>query len=240
MAFTDSTKVSFEGMVLLVLASILTPGIGRFLYFKSLKNVGVSINALIFATFPIYSTIFAVVFLNEILALENWIGLMCLISGVVFVQRTSRSLRSENKKGLSKGYFLPVFASWIVASGHVVRKIGLSINNVPLFAVAVGYTLSFLLYLPFYSSDQRTCVSGLKRDLRLFWKSGVCSAVGQILAFYALSLERVSIISPILQVDTLFIILFSYLYLKEMESISMRLFIIGMIVVLGVIFLGIG
>ena len=46
-----------------------------------------------------YSTFLAVLFLNETLSPGNWIGLVSLVFGVTLVQWSSRSGRSESKKG---------------------------------------------------------------------------------------------------------------------------------------------
>ncbi len=74
----------------------------------------------------------------------------------------------------------------------------------------------------------------MKRDTRLFWTAGVGQAVSWVLSFYALSYADVSIITPLLSVEPLFVALFAYLYLKGMERISPKLVVSIILTVLGV------
>jgi uncharacterized membrane protein len=62
----------------------------------------------------------------------------------------------------------------------------------------------------------------LWKDLRLFWKPGASLSLAWILTFYALSYERVSIVTPLLQTEPLFVLLLAYLHLKGLERISLK------------------
>lgn len=122
-----------------------------------------------------------------------------------------------------------------MALSQITRKQGLTIYNEPILGVAIGFALSLLIYtvLLLFSDSNRHSLS-LRRDLHLFWKAGVGFSLGWILTLYALSLERVSIVAPLIQTESLFIILFAYLFLKESEHISSRLVISNFLIVLGV------
>ena len=74
-----------------------------------------------------------------------------------------------------------------------------------------------------------------QKDLKLFWKPGVGIAAGWLLSFFALSHEMVSIIVPILQTELLFILFFSYIFLKEYEKISLRIVASALLIVVGVV-----
>lgn len=239
--FTNLKTINIEGVLFFAIAGLIHPGIGRLLYYKGMKAVGVSINASIFATYPMYTSILAVFFLGDVLTSENWIGIICIVIGVVFIEKIISKPEAGPKGILRKGLVFPLFTSLIVAFGHVVRKQGLNIYNEPLLGVAIGYSLSLLLYL-FMSISSHTTRSSvsLGRDFRLFWKAGVGLSLGWVLFYYALSLERVSIITPIKQTEPLFILFFTYLYLKELERISFKLIITTLLIVIGVLLVSIG
>jgi drug/metabolite transporter (DMT)-like permease len=211
---------------------MLAPGITRLLYNKGMEVLGVSINASMFATYPMYSSILAALLLGEIIAPENWIGLICIVAGVMFIER-SLGKKTEMKKISKKGLIFPLFATLTIASSLLVRKYGLTIYNEPLLGVAIGYSSSFLLYLLLLTSKTQYSMP-LWKDLRLFWKPGVFLSLGWILSFYALSYERVSIVTPLLQTEPLFVLLLAYLYLKGLERISLKVVTGTILIVIGI------
>lgn len=73
----------------------------------------------------------------------------------------------------------------------------------------------------------------------MFWKAGAGMSLGWILSFYALSYENVSIVTPLLQTEPLFILFFVYLYLKKLEHISFKLVISTLLIVIGAMLVGI-
>ncbi len=238
--FTNLRTVNLEGIFFFAIAGILAPGIARLLYFKGMEVVGAALNASIFATYPMYVSIFAVLFLSETLALENWLGIICIVVGVVFIERSLSKPIIGSKRPLKKSLVFPILATLARALSAIIRKHGLNIYNEPFLGVAIGYSSTLLLYLPILFSSYTTRGSMFSgKDFRLFWKIGVYMSLGWILAFYSLSHERVSIVTPLMQTQPMFILFFAYLYLKELEHISVKLVISTLLIVIGVIFVSI-
>jgi len=238
--FTDLGTVNFEGASFFVIAGILSPGVTRLLYYKGMETVGVSVNASVLATYPMYSSIFAVLLLGEALAPENWIGIICIVIGVVFIERSLSTPKTGPKRNIKRGLVFPLLASLTVASSQIAKKQGMNIYNEPLLGVAIGYSSAFLvnLLLSIFSNTRRdNLFSG--KDFRLFWKASACISLGWLLSFYALSHERVSVVTPLMQTQPLFILFFAYLYLKELDHISFRLIISTLLVVMGVMLVSI-
>ena len=234
--FTDLRTVNLESALYFVIAGLLAPGIARLSYYKGMEVVGVSVNSSIFATSPMYSSILAVLLLGEAPILENWIGMICIVVGVVFIERSLGGSETGPRRISRKSLIFPVFASLAIAFSQVVRKHGLNICNEPLLGVAIGYFSTFLLYLLVLIFSNTTLGSKFSgRDLRLFWKAGVGLSVAWVLSFYALSLERISIVIPLMQTEPLFVLFFVHLYLREMERISWRLILSTLFIVVGVV-----
>ena len=61
--FTNLETINFEGVLFFIVAGLLAPAIVRLIYFKGMEAVGVSANASVFATYPMYSSILAVLIL---------------------------------------------------------------------------------------------------------------------------------------------------------------------------------
>jgi uncharacterized membrane protein len=118
----------------------------------------------------------------------------------------------------------------------IIRKYALDVCDAPVLGVAVAYTFSLLPYflMLMLSTSTRKELS-LKRDLRFFWIAGIGQALSWILSFYALSYEQVSIITPLLSIEPLFVVLFAYFYLRELEHVSPKLVASIVLTVIGVI-----
>ena len=238
--FTNFNSVNFEGLLLFILAGLLAPGIARLFYFKGMETAGISANASIFATYPLYTSIIAILLLGEVLTTENWIGLACIITGVIFVGRNINNDDNKNKSASKKGLIIPVLGSLAIAFSQIVRKEGLNIYSQPLLGVAVGYTTALIVYLlviAVYKNAGARRFSG--KDIRLFWKPGVGIAAGWLLSFLALSQEMVSIVAPILQTELLFILFFAYIFLRKIEKYSLKLVASALLIIVGVVLISI-
>ena len=240
LTFTDLTTINPEGILLFVVAGLLAPAIARLFYFKGMETAGISANASIFATYPLYTSITATLLLGETLSAENWIGLACVIAGVIFVGRTVNNGDTKTKNATRKGLIVPILGSFAIAFSQIVRKEGLNIYGEPLLGVAVGYATAltvYLLVIVFSRKPEKPKFSC--NDIRHFWKPGVGIAAGWLLSFLALSQEMVSIVAPILQTELLFILFFAYIFLKKQEKVSVKLAASAILIVAGVILISI-
>jgi len=240
LTFTNLNTINPQGLLLFVLAGLLAPGIARLFYFKGMETAGISANASIFATYPLYTSIIAILLLGETLTAENWIGLACIIAGVIFVGRNINNGDAQPKNTTKKGFIIPILGSLAIALSQIVRKEGLNIYNQPLLGVAMGYTTALIVYLLLLFFSNGTRASRFSRkDLQMFWKPGVGIAAGWLLSFLALSQEMVSIVAPILQTELLFILLFTYIFLRKFEKFSFKVIASALLIVAGVILISI-
>jgi transporter family protein len=237
--FTDLTAVNTEGLLLFIAAGFLAPGIARLFYFKGMETAGISANASIFATYPLYTSIVAVMLLGEALTVENWIGLVCVMAGVIQVGRQTNS-NGQSANATKKGLIVPVLGSLAIAFSQIVRKEGLNVYNQPLLGVAVGYTTSLIVYVAVLAFSKKSMPRNFSRqDLQNFWKPGAGIAAGWLLSFLALSTEMVSIVAPLLQTELLFILFFAYLFLRKIEKVNVKLVASAVLIILGVLLISI-
>jgi drug/metabolite transporter (DMT)-like permease len=232
---TDFGTINLEGLLLFAISGVLAPGFVRLLYYGGLKKLGVPVNASLFAIYPLYSCFLAVLLLSEILSLENWIGIILVIFGGIFVGTNSRKIKMGDKPS-RKNLAFPIVGGLTLAVSSIIRKYALNLYNAPLLGVAVAYTFSLLSYslMLMLSASTRKELS-LKSDLRFFWKTGIGQALAWILIFYALSYEQVSIVTPLLAIEPLFVVFFAYLYLRKLEYVSPKLAVSMILTVFGVI-----
>jgi drug/metabolite transporter (DMT)-like permease len=232
---TDFGTINLEGLLLFAISGVLAPGLVRLLYYGGLKKLGAPVNASFFAIYPLYSSFLAVLLLSEILSLENWIGIILVIFGGIFVGTNSRKIKMGDKPS-RKGLAFPIVGGLTLAVSSIIRKYALNLYNAPLLGVAVAYTFSLLSYslMLMLSASTRKELS-LKSDLRFFWKTGIGQALAWILIFYALSYEQVSIVTPLLAIEPLFVAFFAYLYLRKLEYVSPKLAVSMILTVFGII-----
>jgi len=210
------------------------PGLVRLFYYSGLKKLGPSVNSSVFSVYPIYSAFFAVLFLNELLTVPNWIGVATIASGVILIEISCRNNSCVNNS--FKDWIFPVLGGLTYGSSAIIMKTALNISNAPILGVAIANCFSLIPYF-LIMAIRKTSRSNLslRKDLRRFWIAGVGLAISWILSFYALSIEAVSIVIPLLSLEPLFVILFSFLVLKQQENLSLKLAASIAITVLGVI-----
>lgn len=232
---TDFATINLAGILVFAVSGVLTPGIVRLLYYSGLKKLGAPVNSSVFSVYPLYSVLLAVLLLGEMLSLENWVGVLLVILGGALVEMSSREINSGVKYN-RRNLIFPILGGLTLGVSSIIRKYALDIYNAPVLGVAVAYTFSFLPYAVMLMGSRSTRKGlSLKRDFRFFWIAGIGQAISWILSFYALSYERVSIITPLLSVEPLFVALFAYIYLRDLEQVSRKLVVSIILTFLGVV-----
>jgi drug/metabolite transporter (DMT)-like permease len=227
--------LNLAGFVFFAVSGVLSPGLVRLFYYKGMKTLGASVNSSVFAVYPLYALLPAVVLLNEVITVWNALGIAAIILGVIFVERCV-SCRNGHGKARWKDFAVPVLGGLVLGAATIFRKLALDASSAPVLGVAIAYVFSLLPYLLMiaaYAPTRRDL--SLKKNFRLFWVAGIGQAVSWLLAFYALSVEQVSITTPLLAVEPLFVVAFAYFYLKKLEHISTKLFASAALTVIGVV-----
>ena len=193
---TDFATVSLIGIAFFAAGGVLTPGLVRLLYYSGLKNLGTSVNSSIFSVYPLYSSLLAVFLISEILTMQNWIGVLSVVLGVILVEVSSRETNGSSKSVLRSMVF-PIVGGLTLGISSIIRKYALNLCNEPVLGIAVAYTFSFLPYAFVLMAHKPTRKElSFRSDFHFFWIAGVGQALSWIFSFYALSLEKVSVITP--------------------------------------------
>jgi DME family drug/metabolite transporter len=232
---TDFSLINIGSILLFALSGVLTPGFVRLLYYQGMKKLGAPVNSSLFSIYPLYTSLLAVLFLSEILAPGNWAGIMMVFLGGILVEWSAREGSTKNKYS-RKDLIYPIIGGVALGIGSILRKYGLTLFDAPVLGVSVAYTASllpFLFVLAFSAPTRKELY--LKRDMRLFWVAGVGQAITWMLSFYALSFDDVSVMTPLLSIEPVFVALFAFLYLRRIERVSPRLLVSIVLTVLGVV-----
>jgi len=127
-------------------------------------------------------------------------------------------------------------AAFSYALSNVVRKIGLNMQPDAVLAAqvaAVAGTLSFVLYLIVAGKVDEVKVE--RRSFLCFSGAGLVQSVGWLALMVATERGRVSVVTTIVFSYPLFILLLSWLFLREEEEITWRVLAGCLFIVVGVI-----
>ena len=78
-------------IAIFVVAGIFAPGIGRTLSYVGIEKIGVARSVPVVNSSPIFASIFAMVVLGEVWALQNIVGTLLVIGGVVILSMVKRA-----------------------------------------------------------------------------------------------------------------------------------------------------
>jgi len=235
LGLTDLGTVSVLGFTLFAVGGVLSPGLVRLLYYHGMSKLGAAVNSSIYCVYPLYSTLIAIVWLDETLSVWSAVGIACILLGIISMEMNNYK---RNGEGMArwKNVVFPVLGGLTFGVSSVIRKYALDVCNTPVLGVAIGYTFALLPYaLLLLSAAPVRQRLRLKQDFRWFWIVGITQAVTWILAFYALSFEEVSITIPLMSIEPLFVVAFAFLLLRKIENVTHQLLGSVLLTVFGVV-----
>ncbi len=208
----------------------LQPLLARILLYIGIERLGVARAMPLRSTGPIFSVAIAVFFLHERPATSVYLGGLLIVAGGWMVLY---------RKGASKGdgrlldALYPLLAAFLAGVSQNFRRAGLLILPNPFVAGAVttGTSLTiFVFYL--WVKRQFPVVMPSRESIPYFGPSAFVSAVSQLLVFTSLSLGEVSVMLPLLNTTPLFSLLFSLMFLRDLEKVTMNI-VLGAVSLLG-------
>jgi drug/metabolite transporter, DME family len=209
-----------------IAAGLLGQGLARTLRYYSIHKTGPTRTYILIATIPIYSAVLAVLFLGEQLTLPIVAGTGLIIAGVI-------ALAGEPQKTLrEKRYLLlPLLAAVAYGVMSIFQKQGLLLSGMAISGAAVALS-SALVGVAFYALFQRGAVFPGK-SFGHFFVAGLFSTVAMALNFEALRAGAVTLVIPLIDTQPLFVMLFSFLFLKKHEQFGKHAVVGGILVVAG-------
>ncbi len=229
--FTERIDLWAPANLLFVLIGIFVPGVARYFIFKGMDRLGASISSCLTNSSPLFATIFAVAFLQEHPSVTNLLGTLSIVSGIA-----SLSWRGSNKTWRTKDLLFPLTAAFLFAARDNVVRVGVVHINSPILGAAIAATTSFatmlLMYLAF--EKKKPLAASALQGLKLFSAAGFMNFLSYAFIFTALSMERVSILSPLVNASSLFVVPLSAFFLKGVEQLTPRKIGAVPLVILGV------
>jgi len=233
--FTDFHYINYGSTALFIIGGILSPGLVRLFFFKSIEKMGAVIMASIMPAQPIISALLAVLVLSEKPSIGLWIGILSIVVGATVIETSI--IGNGKSRRVSLWLLLPITGIFFGGLSDLIRKISLNSFNQPLLGTAIANISSLLPFalMLALSKDPRESNTLTKKNFFLVWKGGLFMTIGWLLSFYALSYGNVTRVIPLVSSQPLFIFLIAHIYLKGIEKITVRPIIGALIMIAGII-----
>ncbi|HWO43569.1 MAG TPA: DMT family transporter [Candidatus Eisenbacteria bacterium] len=220
--------------LLFVLVGVFVPGIARLLIFQSMERLGASISSCLTNSAPLFATCFAVLFLRERPGAMNVIGTFSIVLGITLL-----SWRGATKTWRTKDLLYPLAAAFLFAARDNLVRVGVLQIESPILGASIAATTSFTTMALIYGAfeNKKPIRSSAARGFVWFAGAGFMNFLSYVFAYTALSMERVSIISPLINASSLFVLPLSWLFLQDVERLSGRKVAAVLLVILGVFFI---
>jgi len=230
--FVERIDVSTPAHLIFVLVGIFVPGVARYFMFKGMEQLGASITSCLTNTTPLFATVFAISFLQERPTVTNLLGTFSIVAGII-----SLSWKGESKTWRTSDLLFPLTAAFLFAARDNMVRFGLLHIDSPIVGAAIAATTSFVTMSLIYAAFEKKHPLGKSAPcgFALFAVAGFMNFLSYLFAYTALSMERVSLMSPLINGSSLFILPLSALFLKDVEQLTPRKIAAVLLVIVGVI-----
>ena len=138
------------------------------------------------------------------------------------------------------GYTFSLLSGICYGSGQVIARWGVSGLASPLFGSTISLFWGVVVLYLVGHKDFASGLRGNRKGLVFVLLSGVLSATGVVFLFKALRMASVAVVAPFQGTAPVFTILGSYIFLKQVERISLRLLFGCVFIVIGSVLVTLG
>jgi drug/metabolite transporter (DMT)-like permease len=213
-----------------VAAGIFAPAIGQTLGYIGIERIGVARSTPIVNSAPIFSSSFAVLFLGEVWTAQNMLGTLSVISGVIILS-TGRSAAGDWRK---IDVLYPLLGAVAFGISTNLRKTGLAALHEPLLGAAVTVGTALLVLLGIVRLRGGWSALRFDRQSTGWLFAAAVVNTGAILSvFSALNVGKIVRVEPLIASNPLLTILWTGLFLRQIERVSARIIVGALFTVMG-------
>ena len=218
--------------VYFVLSGLIQPFLARLLHYIGLTRLGVARSGSLRGASPLFAVVIAVTFLGEQPSFFVYGGTLFTVAGVWFILYRDQG----GSQWRLVDVIFPLGASIVAAISQNLRKKGLLLLPNPFVGGAITTSTSLTLYIvSIVVSGNYRLVRPDRTSLPYFVVSAFVAASSQFLVFLALSKGEVSVMVPLINTTPFFSVLFSAIFLRDLEQVTSKLFFGSMLLVTGVV-----
>jgi drug/metabolite transporter (DMT)-like permease len=207
-----------------LLAGLLSPGAAQILVTIAIRDSGSSRVSMIFGTAPLVSVTIALVFLNEPASAPLIAGAVLIVAGGLLLARERDRPAHLNRLGL---VFAFAGATLFAIRDNLVRHLAVGSNAVPPAVAATAALLGGTVLVAAWARK------GIGRRWFPFVPAGLLYGASYVALFEAYYRGRVTVVAPIVAIESLFGVALSAWLLRDSELVGKTLFIGAGLIVAG-------
>jgi drug/metabolite transporter (DMT)-like permease len=202
-----------------VAGGFFAPAIGQTLGYLGIERIGVARSTPVVNSAPLFSSLLAVFFLGEVWGLQNVIGTGFVILGVIILSASKPAQGQWRKLDI----IYPLLGALAFGVSTALRKTGLVEVQIPILGAAVTVGTAFFVLLGIVQARGGRRVLKLNRQGGVWLVGAALVNTGAILSvFSALNVGKVVKVEPLIACNPLLTLLWTGLFLKEIERLSIR------------------
>jgi drug/metabolite transporter (DMT)-like permease len=213
-----------------LLAGLLSPGAAQILVTFAIRESGSSRVSMIFGTAPLVSVTIALLFLDEPASAPLIAGALLIVGGGVLLAREPERPEHLNRIGL---VFAFAGATLFAIRDNLVRHLAVGQTPVPPAVAAAAALLGGTLLIAFWA---RRWIS---RRWLPFVPAGLLFGASYVSLFEAYYRGRVSVVAPLIAIESLTGVALSVVFLRDSELVGKRLLVGAGLIVAGGALIGV-
>jgi DME family drug/metabolite transporter len=230
--FTPLAALWTPAIAIFLGAGILAPGIGRTLSYVGIEKIGVARSVPIANSSPIFASMFAVIFLAENWVVQNILGTLLVIAGVIILSLAKPAQQEWRKLDV----VYPLIGAMAFGASAILRKAGLGFVNVPILAAAVTAGAAALFsFCLLQIQGGKEAVRLTRKSAAWLFTAGFFNTAAMLSVFYALSHGKVVIVEPLVSSNPVMTLLLTAIFLRDLEALNFRVIAGALLTVAGTI-----
>jgi drug/metabolite transporter (DMT)-like permease len=205
-------------------AGLLSPGAAQIFVTIAIRDSGSSRVSMIFGMAPLVSVTIALLLLNEPVSAPLLVGAVLIVAGGVLLARERDRPAHLNRLGL---VFAFAGATLFAIRDNLVRHLAVGQTAVPPAVAAAAALLGGTVLIAIWARR------GLSRRWLPFLPAGVLFGASYVSLFEAYYRGRVTIVAPLVAIESLAGVAFSALLLRHSELVGKRLVVSAGLIVAG-------
>jgi uncharacterized membrane protein len=207
-----------------LLAGVLSPGAAQILVTVAIRDSGSSRVSMVFGTAPLVSVTIALIFLGEPASAPLIAGAVLVVAGGVELARERERPAHLNRLGLAYAF---AGATLFAVRDNLVRHLAVGKTAVPPAVAASAALLSGTLLIAIWARQW------IGRRWFPFLPAGLLFGASYVALFEAYYRGRVTVVAPLVAVESLAGVALSFVFLRGSELVGKRLVLGAALIVAG-------
>jgi drug/metabolite transporter (DMT)-like permease len=235
--FYSDTRLLVAENLIYVAVGLAVPGVTRVLSFRGIRTMGSSITSTIVNTTPMFSTVLAILVLGERPGPMVLLGVLLTVGGLVTV-----SWAGEKTSYKRIELIFPFLCALLFSMKDIAVRWGLGGGGgQPILAAGIAaLTSTVQIFLLTRYLQRETFILPPAAIFRWFIWSGLFTGGSFLFMYIAFSMERVSIVAPLINSYSIFVLLLTPFMARQIETLTRRKIAGAALVVAGIFAVSLG